>query len=72
MLAADVAVAAGHAGTVEAGVGKRKREDEMAALEEELAALPGTRLPGFVSAGTIQPDRTAQPAEGATGKPICF
>ena len=38
--------------------GKRKRgEDEMAALEAEM--VTGTRLPGFVSGGTVQPDQRA-------------
>jgi hypothetical protein len=40
-------------------VGKRKREDDMAALEAAVAAssVSATRLPGFVSGGTVQPDQ---------------
>ena len=52
---------------VEAGsqeVGKRKREDDMAALE---AAVTHTRLPGFVSGGTVQPDRSAAEADANGG-----
>ncbi len=45
-------------------VGKRKREDDMAALE---AAVTHTRLPGFVSGGTVQPDRSAAEAEANGG-----
>ena len=45
------------AGTVEAGagVGTKRKLDDMAALEEELApaAAPGTRVPNFVSAGKL-------------------
>ena len=39
--------------------GKRKREgeDDMAALE---VAVAGTRLQGFVSGGTVQPDQRTQ------------
>ncbi len=47
--------------------GKRKREDgdDMAALE---AAVTGTRLQGFVSGGTVQPDqRTQDEAAAAVG-----
>ena len=47
--------------------GKRKREegDDMAALE---AAVAGTRLQGFVSGGTVQPDqRTQDEAAAAAG-----
>ena len=47
--------------------GKRKREDgdDMAALE---AAVTGTRLQGFVSGGTVQPDkRTQDEAAAAAG-----
>ncbi len=41
---------------------KRKRTDDMEALEAQ--ALPaGTRLQGFVSAGTIQQGQTAEPAQ---------
>ena len=40
--------------------GKRKREgDEMEALE---AQVTGTNLPGFVSAGIVQPDQRAAQA----------
>ena len=43
-------------GTVEAGMGKRKRGgDDMEALEATLEE--GTRLPGFVSAGVIQSEQ---------------
>ncbi len=45
------------AGTVEAGagVGNKRKLDDMAALEEEIApaAAPGTRVPNFVSAGEL-------------------
>ena len=45
------------AGTVEAGagVGIKRKLDDMAALEEEVApaAAPGTRVPNFVSAGEL-------------------
>jgi pre-mRNA-splicing factor SYF1 len=45
-------------------VGKRKRGgDDMEALEATLEE--GTRLPGFVSAGVIQPERPAGAADGA-------
>jgi len=58
-MAADVLE--GRAGTVEAGMGKRKRGgDDMEALEATLEE--GTRLPGFVSAGVIQSE---QPPGGA-------
>ena len=44
------------AGTVEAGMGKRKRGgDDMEALEATMEE--GTRLPGFVSAGVIQSEQ---------------
>ena len=50
--------------------GKRKREgeDDMAALE---AAVAGTRLQGFVSGGTVQPDQRTQEeaAAAAAGAP---
>ena len=43
--------------------GKRKRGDEMEALEAAAdaatAAMPGSKLPGFVSAGVVQPERPA-------------
>lgn len=63
------------AGTVEAGVGKRKRDD-MAELEAGLSEqqqpqqqAPGTKLPGFVSAGVIQQGEEQQPADGAAAAP---
>ena len=44
-------------------MGKRKRGgDDMEALEATLEE--GTRLPGFVSAGVIQPERPAGAADG--------
>ena len=53
--------------------GKRKRgEDEMAALEAEVT---GTRLPGFVSGGTVQPDQRTQegtPADAPAAPGECF
>ena len=45
-------------------MGKRKRDDDMAALE---AAVTHTRLPGFVSGGTVQPDQAAHDAPDANG-----
>lgn len=55
---------------VEAGsqeVGKRKREDDMAALEAAVTSsnVSTTRLPGFVSGGTVQPDQRQEPQEDA-------
>lgn len=55
---------------VEAGsqdVGKRKRDDDMAALEAAVSASVHTRLPGFVSGGTVQPDQRTQDAPDANG-----
>ena len=48
--------------------GKRKREegDDMAALE---AAVTGTRLQGFVSGGTVQPDQRTQDEAAAAAAP---
>ena len=48
--------------------GKRKREDgdDMAALE---AAVIGTRLQGFVSGGTVQPDQRTQDEAAAAVAP---
>jgi len=75
------AVAAGPSGaaSVAAATGIKRKADDMAALEEELmgqedAALapggliPGTRVPGFVSAGVIQQTRDQQ-AGGETVVP---
>ncbi|KAL3151001.1 hypothetical protein ABBQ38_012874 [Trebouxia sp. C0009 RCD-2024] len=70
----DAATAPVTTGTVEAGAGvgegmKRKRSDDMAALEADLAPEPQaapSRLPGFVSAGIQnqgQPDSTAAKAK---------
>lgn len=56
----DAATAPVTTGTVEAGAGaggegvKRKRSDDMAALEADLAPEPQAALPGFVSAGVVQ------------------
>ena len=47
-------------------VGKRKRDDDMAALE---AAVTHTRLPGFVSGGTVQPDQRPHDPPDANGSP---
>ncbi len=47
-------------------VGKRKREDDMTALEAAVTAtsdITGTRLPGFVSAGVVQPDQRQHPPD---------
>lgn len=48
--------------------GKRKREegDDMVALE---AAVAGTRLQGFVSGGTVQPDQRTQDEAAAAAAP---
>ena len=44
---------------MEAGAGKRKRDgDDMEALEAATLEA-GTRLPGFVSAGVIQPEKAS-------------
>lgn len=60
----------GCAGTVEAGVGKRKRDgDEMEALEAAAAAEGGTRLSGFVSAGVIQPEKAPEQQAAAAAAP---
>ena len=59
------------AGTVEAGseelAANGMHGDDMEALEAAAAPAP-SRLPGFVSAGIVQPDRSAgQDAEAAEG-----
>lgn len=52
-------------------VGKRKREgeDDMASLE---AAVMGTRLQGFVSGGTVQPDQRTQDEGAAAAAGLCL
>ena len=45
------------AAVLDGGKRKREGEDDMAALE---AAVAGTRLQGFVSGGTVQPDQRTQ------------
>ncbi|DBA83327.1 TPA: hypothetical protein ACH3X2_006587 [Trebouxia sp. C0005] len=64
----DAATAPVTTGTVEAGAGagregvKRKRSDDMAALEADLAPEPQAALPGFVSAGVVQQSDNTQTA----------
>ena len=56
------------AAVLDGGKRKREGEDDMAALE---AAVAGTRLQGFVSGGTVQPDQRTQEeaAAAAAGAP---
>ncbi len=56
------------AAVLDGGKRKREGEDDMAALE---AAVAGTRLQGFVSGGTVQPDQRTQEeaAAAAAGVP---
>jgi len=54
---------------VEAGAGKRKRDgDDMEALEAATLEA-GTRLPGFVSAGVIQPEKASDDGGTAAEAP---
>ncbi len=56
------------AGAQDMGKRKREGEDDMASLE---AAVMGTRLQGFVSGGTVQPDQRTQDEGAVAAAGLC-
>ena len=68
-LIATRACAGANAGAQDVGKRKREGEDDMASLE---AAVMGTRLQGFVSGGTVQPDQRTQDEGAAATAGLCL